>query len=887
MTDVLDPGARRPRRRGRPARRAGRRPRRRRLAHADARRPGWDVATQVAHLAWTDEVASRRRPTRTRGTPSSSRRSPTRRATSTRRPSRSPGEPDLLERWRTRPRRPARPRSPRCPAGEKMPWFGPPMSATSMATARLMETWAHSLDVHEALGAPVEDTDRIRHVAHLGVRTRNFAFAVHGLDAPAEEFRIDLVAPSRRRLELGTRGRRADADRERRRLLPAGHPARPPRRHRPRRHRRRRRPLARHRPGLRRPAGRGTGAASDAATEPHRGSATAPASTATGSARCARCSRAGELDVLTGDYLAELTMLILGRDQLKDPAPRLRPHLRPPGRGLPRPRPGARRADRRQRRRPQPRRPRRPAPRGRPRARPRPAGRPRRGRRRAPPARPRGRRAHRQRLPRRLRHRRRAARRRRRRRHRPGHRRLARRRPGGRAPRLDARRRTTSWRARSSPATSSSAAPRRPAATSAASSTCPHRDRPLGFPVAEVAADGSSVITKHAGTGGAVTVDTVTAQLVYEIQSTRYLGPDVTVHLDSVRLEQAGRGPGRDHAASLGEAPPERLKVCVNELGGWRNSRRARADRPRRRGEGRVGARPARTRASTAAEVAWSDVRASRPPTPTPRRPPPPCCAAPSRTPRPTRSAAPSPPRPSSSRSASYPGFTMTAPPAPGHAVRRLPRGVRRPRRTSPTPSSTPTAAARSSPTRRRTPRAAEAPGARPSPYPGRTDALTRRLPLGTFVHARSGDKGGDANVGLWVAHDGADQETYDARVQWLFKLMSPRGIRDAAARGGRPRRRRVAAAPPRRGQPRRPRPARRRRRRVHALRPAGQGARRVAALAAGLDRGEPRCDRRSARRCGRPPPSSSAARSRRTCRSGRTPARSRARCTARPASSA
>ena len=65
-----------------------------------------------------------------------------------------------------------------------------------MATARLMETWAHGLDVHAGLGAPVEDTDRIRHIAHLGVRTRNFAFGVHGYDAPAEEFRIDLVAPS-------------------------------------------------------------------------------------------------------------------------------------------------------------------------------------------------------------------------------------------------------------------------------------------------------------------------------------------------------------------------------------------------------------------------------------------------------------------------------------------------------------------------------------------------------------------------------------------------------------------------------------------------------------------------------------------------------------------
>jgi hypothetical protein len=72
---------------------------------------------------------------------------------------------------------------------------------------------------------------------------------------------------------------------------------------------------------------------------------------------------------------------------------------------------------------------------------------------------------------------------------------------------------------------------------------------------------------------------------------------------------------------------------------------------------------------------------------------------------------------------------------------------------------------------------ATEAPGRRPSPYPAEHDTLTRRLPLGTFVHARSGDKGGDANIGLWVAHDGVDPATYDARVQWLFKLMSPRGI--------------------------------------------------------------------------------------------------------------
>jgi hypothetical protein len=70
----------------------------------------------------------------------------------------------------------------------------------------------------------------------------------------------------------------------------------------------------------------------------------------------------------------------------------------------------------------------------------------------------------------------------------------------------------------------------------------PHRDRALGFPIAEIAPDGSCVITKHAGTGGAVTIDTVTAQLVYEIQSTRYLGPDVTTLLDTVRLDQVRTG---------------------------------------------------------------------------------------------------------------------------------------------------------------------------------------------------------------------------------------------------------------------------------------------------------------------------------------------------------
>lgn len=81
------------------------------------------------------------------------------------------------------------------PTDRKLLWFGPPMSAASMATARLMETWAHGLDVADALGAPWPASERLKSIAHLGVRTRDFAFAVHGLTPPAGPFRIELTAP--------------------------------------------------------------------------------------------------------------------------------------------------------------------------------------------------------------------------------------------------------------------------------------------------------------------------------------------------------------------------------------------------------------------------------------------------------------------------------------------------------------------------------------------------------------------------------------------------------------------------------------------------------------------------------------------------------------------
>jgi uncharacterized protein (TIGR03084 family) len=81
------------------------------------------------------------------------------------------------------------------PDGRKLPWFGPPMSAASMATARLMETWAHGLDVADTLGVTRPPSARLRSVAHIGVRARDYAFAVNGLPAPTEPFLVELRAP--------------------------------------------------------------------------------------------------------------------------------------------------------------------------------------------------------------------------------------------------------------------------------------------------------------------------------------------------------------------------------------------------------------------------------------------------------------------------------------------------------------------------------------------------------------------------------------------------------------------------------------------------------------------------------------------------------------------
>ncbi len=304
------------------------------------------------------------------------------------------------------------------------------------------------------------------------------------------------------------------------------------------------------------------------------------------------------------------------------------------------------------------------------------------------------------------------------------------------------------------------------------------RSRPLGFPVAEIAADGSSVITKQAGTGGGVTVDTVTAQLVYEIQSTRYVGPDVTVDLASIQLSDAG--PDRVSVSGVrGEVPPDQLKVGVNQLGGWRNT----VEFVLTGLDVEEKARWVRDQVTAAldptpAEVVWSPV--SQPPLDatteeaasvllrcTVKDP------APEPVGRPFTAAA------VELALASYPGFTMTAPPGPAS-----PYGIYRAAYVDRTEVTHTVVHADGRREGIADPETAPRPvvdvtGTRPSPYPHPADTLTRRLPLGTFVHARSGDKGGDANLGLWVAHGATADDKYDARVAWLCKLITPTRVRE------------------------------------------------------------------------------------------------------------
>jgi hypothetical protein len=298
--------------------------------------------------------------------------------------------------------------------------------------------------------------------------------------------------------------------------------------------------------------------------------------------------------------------------------------------------------------------------------------------------------------------------------------------------------------------------------------------RPLGFPVAEIDADGSFVVTKQPGTGGLVSLDTVTAQLLYEVQSTHYLGPDVTTDLASIRLSEDGADRVRVSGVR-GVRPPEQLKVCVNELGGFRNQMEfvltgldidEKAAWVRTQLEARLAADPP-------AEISWS--LGSRPAPDADTEEAASCLL---------RVVVKDPSADVVGKAftaaavelalASYPGFTMTAPPGRGS-----PYGVYRPAyvdrdeveetvhlwdgrtlvieqppETGPVDEADVEVALPTTP----------------------EDSPTLCHPLGTFVHARSGDKGGDANVGLWVG--GERDELREQRVAWLLHLITPDHVR-------------------------------------------------------------------------------------------------------------
>ncbi len=158
--------------------------------------PGWTVAHQIGHLLWTDRVALLSitdEPAFLQLVAEAQSVMLTFVDDAAEDIAATPPD-ELLAEWRTgRTALHAALRA--VPDGRKLAWFGPPMSAPSMATARLMETWAHGLDVADALGAQIAPSSRLKSIAHLGVRTRDFAFTVHGLTPPAEPFRVELNAP--------------------------------------------------------------------------------------------------------------------------------------------------------------------------------------------------------------------------------------------------------------------------------------------------------------------------------------------------------------------------------------------------------------------------------------------------------------------------------------------------------------------------------------------------------------------------------------------------------------------------------------------------------------------------------------------------------------------
>jgi hypothetical protein len=296
----------------------------------------------------------------------------------------------------------------------------------------------------------------------------------------------------------------------------------------------------------------------------------------------------------------------------------------------------------------------------------------------------------------------------------------------------------------------------------------------VGFPIAELHADGSSVITKHDSTGGLVDVGTVTAQLLYEIGGPRYLNPDVTTRFDTIGLRQ--EGPDRVRVDGVrGEPPTDRAKVCINTLGGFRNRAtfvltglqiEQKAELVRTQLERRL-------ELDALDEVDWRLDRTDVPDAGDNAA----ATAHLTLTVKHHDGAAIG--RKTFAAAcveiglASYPGFTLTAPPADAEPFGRywpalipaaevaevavLPDGARLEVAQTGVAHGLPHARVTVEPDRN-------------GDVDDGTDGPTRRVPLGTVVGARSGDKGGNANVGLWVRDEG--------HYPWLRRLLTPAGVR-------------------------------------------------------------------------------------------------------------
>jgi uncharacterized protein (TIGR03084 family) len=162
---------------------------------------GWTVAHQVAHLAWTDQRALlaitdpdgfRAELAEAAATTPMEQMDELVDVAADAGAEAPPGE--LLDEWR-RGRAELASAIERVPDGTRVPWYGPAMPAASMATARIMETWAHGNDIADALGVTRTPSARLRHVAHIGVRTRDWAYGVRRLPPPEEPFRVELTGP--------------------------------------------------------------------------------------------------------------------------------------------------------------------------------------------------------------------------------------------------------------------------------------------------------------------------------------------------------------------------------------------------------------------------------------------------------------------------------------------------------------------------------------------------------------------------------------------------------------------------------------------------------------------------------------------------------------------